>query len=308
MDQMSFITVKEAAKSWKASEETVRRLLREGKIEGAVKQDRYWRIPSLASSPFIEEKIGDIGTFRLSKGYFDRLFSLQKTLDSKRPLPQGTLKSLKEYFNLLWTYNSNGIEGNTLTLNETQVVLEGITVGGKTIREHLEVIGHEAAILYLDDLVKEISPITEHNIKDIHYLILKAIDREHAGVYRKENVIISKSKHIPPDYIIVPEKMEKLIEGYKTWEKYNPIVKAAILHEELVKIHPFVDGNGRTSRLVMNLSLMKDGLLPVVIKKDERKKYYAALQKADEGDYTNLIKMVTASEIETLETYLKLIK
>lgn len=305
---MPFITVQEAAKAWKVSEDTVRKLLREGKIEGADKQGKYWHIPSLAISPFIEEKIGTTGRFQLPKGYFDKLFDLHEVLNSKKPLPQGKLRSLKEHFNLLWTYNSNALEGNTLTLSETQVVLEGITIGGKTIKEHLEVNGHEKAILCLDELVKQSNPINGRNIKNIHHTLLNEIDREHAGMYRNENVLLSKSNHIPPDYTIVTEKMERLVEEYKTWEQYNPIIKAAILHEELVKIHPFIDENGTVARLVMNLSLMKDDFLPVIIRKEERNKYYTALQEADEGDYTNLIKLMTASEIGIMETYLKLLK
>ena len=233
---------------------------------------------------------------------------LKKELDSKRPLPSETLKSLKESVNLEWTYNSNSIEGNTLTLRETQVVLEGITVGGKSIKEHLEVINHEEAIIYLDELVKEKDPITERNIKSIHKFVLKDIDNDNAGRYRRENVTIKGATHIPPDYIKIPELMEKLILNYKSWNQYHPIIQATLLHGELVKIHPFIDGNGRTSRLLMNLVLMKKGYNPVIIKKEERLKYYDYLDKAHiTGNYTDFIKLITKLEIESLNKYLKML-
>ncbi len=206
-----------------------------------------------------------------------------------------------------WTYNSNGIEGNTLTLRETQVVLEGITVGGKSIKEHLEAINHEKAILFLDDLVKEDNPISEWNIKSIHSLILKEIDNENAGRYRNENVTIKGAIHIPPDYIKVPELMEKLILNYNNWNNYHQIIQAALLHGELVRIHPFIDGNGRTSRIVMNLVLMNYGYNPVIIKKESRLEYYEALDKVHTtNDYTDFIKLINDLEIEMLKKLFKI--
>lgn len=308
---MEYMTTKEAVKKWSISERRIRQLLQEGRIEGAVKIGSTWNIPKDAIKP-VDKRIikPDNNEFiiNLDNNYFDEVDRLKKELDSKRPIPKATLKSLKETINLEWTYNSNGIEGNTLTLRETQIVLEGITVGGKSIKEHLEAINHEKAILYLDELVKDKQPITEWNIKNIHQLILKEIDSENAGKYRKENVTIKGATHIPPDYTMLPELMEKLIVNYKTWDKYHPIVQAALLHGELVKIHPFVDGNGRTSRLIMNLDLMNHGYNPVIVKKEKRLGYYDALDKAHTtGDYTDFIKLINKSEIEMIKTYLKLL-
>ncbi|MFR8116765.1 MAG: Fic family protein [Clostridia bacterium] len=244
----------------------------------------------------------------LDANYFDEVDKLKTELDSKRPIPKETLKSLKESINLEWTYNSNGIEENTLTLRETQVVLEGITIGGKSIKEHLEAINHERAIIYLEDLVKDNKPITEWNIKSIHQLILKGIDDENAGRYRRENVTIKGAVHIPPDYTKIPELMEKLILNYETWNKYHPIIQAALLHGELVKIHPFVDENGRTSRLIMNLDLMNHGYNPVIVKKENRLEYYEALDKAHTtGNYTDFVKLINKLEIEMLNKYLELL-
>ena len=308
---MKFMTTKEAVEKWNISERRIRQLLQDGRIEGAVKVGNSWNIPIDAEKP-VDKRIikADDNKFiiDLDDNYFEEVDSLKRKLDSKRPIPKETLKSLRESINLEWTYNSNGIEGNTLTLRETQVVLEGITVGGKSIKEHLEAINHEKAILFLDDLVKDNEPISEWNIKNIHQLILKDIDNENAGRYRKENVTIKGATHIPPDYLKVPELMEKLILTYNTWNEYHPIIQAALLHGELVKIHPFVDGNGRTSRLLMNLDLMNSGYNPVIIKKESRLKYYEALDKAHTtGNYTDFVKLVTKLEVEMLKKYLELL-
>ena len=308
---MEYMTTREAEEKWNISERRIRQLLGEGRIEGAIKVGNAWNIPKDAIKPTDKRVVRpDNNEFiiNLDDNYFDEVDNLKKQLDSKRPIPKETLKSLKESINLEWTYNSNGIEGNTLTLRETQVVLEGITVGGKTITEHLEAINHEKAILYLDDLVKDKQAITEWNIKNIHQLILKEIDNENAGKYRKENVTIKGATHIPADFVKVPELMEKLILNYETWKKYHPIIQATLLHGELVKIHPFIDGNGRTSRLIMNLDLMNHGYNPVIIKKENRLEYYEVLDKAHiTGDYTDFIKLVTKLEIEILKKYLKLL-
>ena len=308
---MEFMTTKEAVQKWNISERRIRRLLQDGRIEGAVKVGNNWNIPIKANKPVDKRSFKLDNTefkFDLSDNYFDKVDELNKELNSKRSISKETLKSLKESINLEWTYNSNGIEGNTLTLRETQVVLEGITVGGKSLKEHLEVINHEQAILFLDDLIKDKKPITEWNIKNIHQLVLKEIDDDNAGRYRDENIKIKGATHIPPDYLIVPELMEKLIINYEDWKKYHPIIRAALLHGELVKIHPFVDGNGRTSRLVMNLSLMNSGYLPVIVKKEKRLEYYNALDKAHTTrDYTDFVKLVNELEIEMLNKYLELL-
>ena len=308
---MEFMTTKEAVEKWNISERRIRQLLQDGRIEGAIKVGNSWNIPIDADKP-VDKRIikpnDNKFIIDLDDNYFEEVDSLKRKLDSKRPIPKETLKSLRESINLEWTYNSNGIEGNTLTLRETQVVLEGITVGGKSIKEHLEAINHEKAILFLDDLVKDNEPISEWNIKNIHQLILKDIDNENAGRYRKENVTIKGATHIPPDYLKVPELMEKLILTYNTWNEYHPIIQAALLHGELVKIHPFVDGNGRTSRLLMNLDLMNSGYNPVIIKKESRLKYYEALDKAHTtGNYTDFVKLVTKLEVEMLKKYLELL-
>ncbi|MDE0119816.1 MAG: HsdR family type I site-specific deoxyribonuclease [Bdellovibrionales bacterium] len=231
-------------------------------------------------------------------------------LDKLRPFPQNTLKSLQEKIALEWTYNSNAIEGNTLTLKETKVVLEGITIGGKSVREHLEVINHNEAVQYLNELIKNKETLSEWQIKQIHSLVLKKIDQKNAGVYRTENVTIAGAEHTPPDYIHVPEEMKNLIKSYKEqWKSLHPVERAAFLHIDFVKIHPFVDGNGRTSRLIQNFELMKEGFPPIVIRKEKRLEYYNALDKAHTtGKSGDFIKLSAECLEYSLDLYLKTMK
>lgn len=240
---------------------------------------------------------------------FDKASKMKEELDSLRPLPSYTVQSIRDKLMLDWTYNSNAIEGNTLTLIETKVVLEGITVGGKRLREHLEVINHQDAILYVEEIVSNKEELTELQIKNIHRLVLKGIDDENAGRYRKQNVIISGAKHIPPNQFILIDEMHKFIEWYRSQDVRNmhPIERAAKVHGEFVKIHPFSHGNGRTARLLLNLELMKSGYPPIVIKNDERVNYYESLDKAHTlGDYTDFIVMVEQEVENSLRIYLNL--
>lgn len=230
-------------------------------------------------------------------------------LDAKKPFPQHTLQSLRDHLIVEWTHHSNAIEGNTLTLSETKVVLEGITVGGKTLKEHLETINHRDAILYLEELIREKEDINEWVIKNIHGLILKGIDPENAGVYRRENVLISGAQHIPPNHVKVNEQMTELMDWYKmNSANLHPVETAAVLHSLFVKIHPFVDGNGRTARMLLNMVLMRSGYVPIVIKKEQRARYYAALDVSHvTEDYEDFILFVGELEDQSLDFYLKLV-
>ncbi len=241
---------------------------------------------------------------------FERTDKKKELLDSKRPLPEYTVKSIRENTLLEWTYNTNAIEGNTLTLLETKVVLEGITVGGKSLREHLEVINHRDAILYVEEIIKNVEHISEWQIKNIHRLILKGIDDSYAGRYRDQQVIISGAKHIPPEPLLIKEQMEGLIGWYEAEGiALHPIARAAILHISFVGIHPFIDGNGRTARLLLNLELMKSGYPAVVIRNENRLAYYTALDKAHTtGDKEDFIRIVEAEVDRSLDIYLRFIK
>lgn len=236
----------------------------------------------------------------------------KKILDSKRPLSIQTLNNLKKYFDVELTYNSNAIEGNTLTITETKVILEdGLTIGkGKSLREHLEVINHKEAIDYIDDIVSKDMDISERVIKDLHYIILKSIDNKNAGEYRRSNALISGSNHRPPEHFLVGERIKELIEWYNNSKNIlHPIKLAAEFHFKYVYIHPFIDGNGRSARLLMNLILMKNGYPITVIKTEDRDEYMKALENAStSGKCEDLIKHVASAVDQSIDTYLYTIR
>lgn len=235
----------------------------------------------------------------------DELDALKARLDSLRPLPAAAVRNLQEALVLRWTYHSNAMEGNSLTLLETKVVLEGITVGGKLLREHFEAINHRDAILYVEDVVRNAEPLSEWQIRNLHRLVLKQIDDENAGNYRKLNVAIAGARHVSPDMLLVPEQMESLMHWYDTEAAaLHPVIRAARLHIDFVKIHPFIDGNGRTARLLLNLELLKAGFPAIVMPVSRRLAYYEALDTAHvEGDTGPFIELVAECVREGFEPY-----
>ena len=305
---MDYISIKEASKKWKISDSRIRVLCREGRIEGAVKIGRNWSIPSHSAKPIDAREV-------INKEYvgleydFNYIDSLKDKIDGYRPFSKKLADSLREKLVVEWTYNSNAIEGNTLTMSETKVVLEGITIGGKSMVEHIETINHRDAIVFVEDLVSNKEPLSEWNIRNIHSLVLKEIDNKNAGKYRVENVVISGAKHIPPKHYEIPDLMQKLIEEYNNnWMDYHPVIRATLLHGEFVKIHPFIDGNGRTSRLLLNFELMKSGYTPIIIKNEDRAKYYDVLDIAHtKMNYEPFIKLVSELVIESEKLWLSVL-
>lgn len=238
--------------------------------------------------------------------------ALKEQLSSLRPLPEEALKKIQDAFDIEYTYESNRIEGNTLTLQETALVVnEGVTISGKSMREHLEAINHAEAISYIKDIAKQDIEISERTIKEIHALILYGIDRENAGRYRNVPVMISGSTHIPPQPYLIEKQMEDFILRFKQMEAENvhPVLIAAYLHDELVRIHPFIDGNGRTSRLLMNLYLLRHGYVIITLKgsNDAKVSYYMALEKSHtERLPEEFQKAVVEAEITALRKYLSI--
>ncbi len=305
---MKYMSTSEASEKWKISDRRIRVLCQEGRIEGAVKSGRNWSIPADAVKPIDARE-------RIRKEYiglnydFSYIDTLKATIDQYRPFSKNLADSLHEKLIVEWTYNSNAIEGSTLTMSETRVVLEGITIGGKSMVEHLETINHRDAILFVEELVSNKEPLSEWNIRNIHSLILKEIDNENAGKYRMENVVISGAKHIPPKYYEVNNLMQTLIAEYQNdWKDYHPVVRATLLHGEFVKIHPFIDGNGRASRLLLNFELMKNGYTPIIIKNENRAKYYDVLDIAHTTmNYEPFIKFVSDLVIESERLWLSVL-
>jgi Fic family protein len=308
---MKYLTIKEVAQNWNISKRRIRTLCSEGRIEGAKRMGWMWSIPENTLKPVDARTTRHKSKLKVRCLHmsFKIIDSKKQQLDNARPLSKHTLHSLRENMFVEWTYNSNAIEGNTLTISETKVVLEGITIGGKSMREHLEVINHKAAILFLEDLIKQNEPLSEWSIKNIHGLVLKSIDDENAGSYRKENVLISGAKHKPPQHFIVKEQMEELVSLYnEKWNSLHPIERAAMLHGEFVKIHPFIDGNGRTARLLMNFELIKSGFPPTIIKANMRPQYYDHLDFAHtSGDYKPFVTLVAKCVEESLDLWLSMV-
>lgn len=240
-----------------------------------------------------------------------RIDARKARLDALRPLPAATVASLHDKLALEWTYNSNAIEGNTLTLRETQVVLEGVTVGGKSLREHLEAINHREAIGAVEELIQSGKAMTEWDVRGIHQIVLKGIDPEHAGRYRTENVAIVGASHTPPAAVLVPERMEELMQwlGGSASHGLHPVARAAEFHTRFVEVHPFVDGNGRTGRLLMNAVLMQEGYLPAVIRKENRPAYYDALDHACvTKEYADITRLVAQETLRSLDSYLEVVE
>jgi Fic family protein len=241
----------------------------------------------------------------------NRLEDKLKRLKSYRPLPASAVRKIREQFEIEMTYNSNAIEGNSLTLKETFLVInEGLTIKGKPLKDHLEARNHKEALDYLYDFVSKgkSNTFSESVIRSFNQMVIQDIDKEWAGKYRNSEVIITGSKHNPPSAIDIPILMENFIEWFKqNNNNFHPVELAAIIHYKLVAIHPFFDGNGRTGRLLMNFILMGNGYPLSIILKNDRKRYYNDLAKADGGDLIPFVRFVARAVERSLDIYLKIL-
>lgn len=241
----------------------------------------------------------------------ERLTQLQKEWSALKPLDATQLLKMKEYFYTEYTYESNRIEGNTLNLQETHLVVnEGVTIGGKSMKEHLEAINHQEAIHLITDLVSRKVDFGEHILRQIHQLVLKSIDSRNAGVYRSIPVRISGSKHVPASPYMINTLMEEYFTFYNLQKSVlHPVILAAEMHERLVSIHPFVDGNGRTARLVMNLILLLNGYTIVNLKGniEHRQRYYNSLEAVQVNhESEDFYSLITEFAIKSLEEHIAL--
>lgn len=246
----------------------------------------------------------------MNKELYNRILEKKKELDRLRPFSKSALEKLKEQIMIKWTYNSNAIEGSSFTLKETKLVLtDGLTIKGKPLKEHLEAINHRDAIGFVEKLVLKRSKINPFVIRQVHSLVLSKIYDREAGKYRDVSVAISGSDYKPPEAIEVPHLMTSFGKWLKSRKsKTNIIEYAAIAHFKLVHIHPFVDGNGRTTRLLMNLILMKYGFPPAVVLKTDRKKYYDCLEKAHKGNLKDFMNFIARSIEGSLAIWIEAIK
>ncbi|OFO59523.1 cell filamentation protein Fic [Peptoniphilus sp. HMSC075B08] len=295
-----YLGIKEIAKLWNISERRVRVLCQEGRVEGAFKEGNIWKIPENAIKPS-DKRINN------PENLLELIDKKLKILNNMRPLTEGEVERLTEDFMVEYTYNSNAIEGNTLTLRETDMVLKGLTVGQKPLKDHIEAVSHKEAFYFILDLVKEKRDLSESIIKQIHFLVLgdKKDDR---GVYRKVPVRIMGASHEPVQPYLIEPMMESLLIDYKSSQD-NLIKKLAKFHIEFEAIHPFIDGNGRTGRLLVNLELMKNGYPPIDIKFTDRIKYYDAFEEYHKKNNIKAMENLFASYVnERLDEYIKILE
>ena len=265
---MEYIKVSQAAEKWGITPRRVRVLCAEGKIEGVIRKGKLYMIPETAVKPM---------DGRLSKtNIIAEIEHKKERLNAMRPLTYGELNRLRQEFMVEFTYNSNAIEGNTLTLQETAMVLEGMTVDQKPLKDHLEAVGHRDAFLYVRDIATKDVPLNESTIKAIHSLVLMN-QPDDKGVYRRIPVRIMGAFTEPVQpYLIEPKMADLLAKNEERKETMSVIERIALFHLEFEGIHPFVDGNGRTGRLIMNLELIRHGYPAINVKFADRKRYYNA--------------------------------
>ena len=283
-----FITAKQASEKWGISDRRIRVLCSEGKI------------------PVDAKKPAD-GRYKSKESLLAQIDRKKVELDGRRPLTAGEAARLNEEFIVEYTYNSNAIEGNTLTLRETDLVLRGLTVDKKPLKDHMEAVGHKEAFDFVSELVKDNVPISESIIKQIHYLVL-ADKKEDRGVYRRVPVRIMGAQHEPVQPYLIEPKMEQLLRDFAASTEHI-VTKLARFHIEFEGIHPFIDGNGRTGRLLVNLELMKAGFLPIDIKFTDRIAYYNAFDEYHVKNNLSAMENLFAGYINArLDMYLDMLR
>lgn len=297
---MEYIKVSKAAEKWGISARRVRILCAEGKIPGVIRKGNLYMIPENAQKP--------LDGRRSRAGVLAEIEQKRDRLNAMRPLTPGEVKRLQEEFMVEFTYNSNAIEGNTLTLKETAMVLEGMTIDQKPLKDHLEAVGHRDAFLYIQDIAKQELPLSEFVIKNIHSLVLMT-QPEDKGIYRKIPVRIMGAYTEPVQpYLIEPKMTELLAANEERKTTMGAIERIARFHLEFEGIHPFIDGNGRTGRLIMNLDLIRNGYPAINVKFADRKKYYDAFDTYyRDGNAETMTDLIAEYVNERLDEYLEIL-
>ena len=298
---MNYIKVSEAAEKWGISARRARILCAEGKVEGVIRKGKLYMVPETALKP--------LDGRRSKNNVIMEVEYKKEKLAAMRPLTAGEVERLRDEFMIEFTYNSNAIEGNTLTLKETAMALEGMTIDKKPLKDHLEAVGHRDAFLYVQDIAKKDMPLSESVIKNIHSLVL--MNRpEDKGVYRRIPVRIMGAFTEPVQpYLIEPKMTELLQSDNERKGAIHDIERIARFHLEFEGIHPFIDGNGRTGRLLMNLELIKCGYPPINVKFADRKRYYDAFDTYyKDGNPNKMIDMIAEYVNERLGEYLAVLE
>lgn len=306
---MNYMKVSEAAAKWGISARRVRLLCEQGRIAGVERKGNLYMIPEDAEQPVDARTYAKTSVKKSYAPILEQVDSLKRSLDSCRPLTPAEVEAIKEVFLVEHTYNSNAIEGNTLTLKETALVLQGITIDQKPLKDHLEAVGYKEAFQYVEELAKQDKPLSAYDIKGIHNLVLA--DRpEDRGVFRRLNVRIAGALTNPVQPYLIEPKIEELLKNYQKWSKTMHIVESvANFHLQFESIHPFIDGNGRTGRLLMNLQLIQAGLPAINIKFADRRKYYDAFDEyAKNGSSEAMTVLVGEAVVSRLREMLDAIK
>lgn len=306
----NYLKVSEAAQQWGISARRVRVLCAEGRIAGIVRKGNLYLIPSDALRPVDarSQRASGVSYAHL----LQRIDNLKQQLEQARPLSSGEVEALRKEFIVEHTYNSNAIEGSTLTLQETQLVLQGITIDRKPLRYHLDAVGYKDAFEYIEQLAKEQKPITLFEICAIHSLVL-ADRAEDRGRWRRVPVSIAGALTVPAQpYQIEPMMGALLADMDTTYKRLHVLERIALFHLRFESIHPFIDGNGRTGRLLMNLQLIKSGYSPINVKFTDRRRYYEAFDSyARSGSaeaMTTLIAEYLAERMQSILDILHLVE
>ena len=305
---MNYIKVSQAAEKWGLSPRRVRLLCAQNRIDGVIQKGKLYMIPENAPKPIDARTVKGIKMADELSPVLLRIDALKAELDSKRPLTTAEAQRLREQFMVEFTYNSNAIEGNTLTLKETAMVLEGMTIDRKPLKDHLEAVGHKDAFLYVEDIAKD-TKINESVIKNIHSLVLMNRPQD-KGIYRKIPVTIMGAYTQPVQpYMIEPKMTELITNNEKRKKNMHTIERIARFHLEFEGIHPFIDGNGRCGRLLLNLDLIQNGYPAINVKFADRKKYYEAFDEFYKNNNANKMTNLIAEYVtEQIENYLEILK
>lgn len=306
---MEYITTAVAAEKWGISARRVRLLCANGEIDGVIRKGKLYMIPAETEKPLDKRKLP---SKRNQDEFADILtaIDLKKVkLDTMRPLTAGEAQRLRDEFMIDFTYNSNAIEGNTLTLKETSMVLEGVTIDQKPLKDHLEAVGHRDAFLYIEDIAQNKVRLRDTEIKAIHSLVL--MNRpDDKGVYRRIPVTIAGAYTEPEQPYLIEPKLTKLLnENEKRKKTMHPIERIARFHLEFEGIHPFIDGNGRTGRLILNLELIRSGYPAINVKFTDRRRYYDAFDAYyRDGKASEMVLLIAEYVSKQLDRYLEIVK